>query len=637
MTVFLLCALAFAAFASNSPEPTKSIWSRMRHTIFGRPIHSKHAHHEKLGVLIGLPVFSSDALSSVAYATEAILSILIFIGINGLGMTWPITIAICCLIIVVGFSYRQTIIAYPAGGGTYIVASENLGQRIGLIGGAALLIDYILTVSVSVAAGVVAITSLYPVLHPHLTQISLLCVLVVMWANLRGVRESGAAFAIPTYTFVGLTLLMIVVALTKIQGGVVPVVQAEPGVLGSESHLPILFVVLRAFAAGCTALTGIEAVSDGVPAFRDPPAKHATQTLGLMVVLLTLLFVGTGYIAIHLPHLSLFATKNPNYTTVMSQIAAFTFGEHSFMRTAIQFSTAAILVLAANTAFADFPRLASFMARDGFLPRSLQRQGDRLVFQNGIIMLAFFAGLLIWIFHGELDLLLPLYAVGVFTAFTLSQSGMVRHWFKLKDKGWAIKAAINGFGAVVTGIVALIILVTKFAEGAWIVLVLVAALVLLLSMIHKRYDQMAKQLVLDPGNATLPKNHTVIVLVPRLHRGTMKAVEYGQKLAGEVRALHISFDQKSSHQLAEEWARFGIDMPLVMLNSPYRSLIEPVLDYVDQMVLEDPNRLVTVVVAEAVSVRLIHRLLQESVALQLKLALGSRKNIIVSSVRYFLS
>lgn len=619
---------------SSKPVPW---FRRIRYALLGRPILSKHAHHERLGVFLGLPVFSSDALSSVAYATEAILSVLILGGAAAIGLTWPITIGICALIGIVAFSYRQTIDAYPSGGGSYVVASENLGRIPGLVAGAALLIDYVLTVAVSVAAGIAAITSAYPDLHPYLTQLSLFCVMLVAWANLRGVRESGAAFAVPTYGFVGLMLVMIVVGLFRTWGHTgAPALTGEPGAIGSELAVPMIFIFARAFAAGCTALTGIEAVSNGVPAFREPASRNASRTLVLMATLLLILFLGIGQIALHMPQLQLLATKNPEYKTLISQIASHIFGAGSFMFYAVQFMTAAILILAANTSFADFPRLSSLLARDGFLPRPLQRQGDRLVFQNGIILLAIAASVLIWHFHGELDLLLPLYAVGVFTAFTLSQIGMVMHWRKLRDRGWLAKGLVNGLGGIVTLLVAGVILATKFREGAWIVVILVAILMAVFSAIRRRYDNVAKQLALDEDYKPSYAAHTVLVLVPRLHRGAMKAIEYARHLGGEVRALHISIVPESSKGLVKQWADRVTDIPLVVLNSPYRSLTDPILEYVDQLALESPDRLITVIVAEAVPTKPWHRLLQESVALQLKVALGSRRNIVVSAVRYFL-
>lgn len=621
------------------PAPHRvSFGQKFRNILFGRPIPTSKAHHERLSVLIGLPVFASDALSSVAYATEAILAVLILHSTGLLRDQVPIALAISALIIIVAISYRQTIYAYSSGGGSYIVASDNLGQTPGLIAGAALMIDYILTVAVSVSAGVAAIVSAIPSMHAYLVPISLACTGVIAYANLRGLRESGATFAVPTYGFLIGMVVLIVAGIVKSVGGPVVAQQvlAEPGKIGKELMFPVFFIVMRSFAAGCTALTGIEAVSDGVVAFRSPEAKNASKTLAIMAVLLTFLFLGTGYLANHLPELTIYSTKNPEYRTLVSQIAAWAFGQNSFGFYYVQFATAAILILAANTSFADFPRLASFLSRDGFLPRALARQGDRLVFQNGIILLAVASAGLIWYFHGELDMLLPLYAVGVFLAFTLSQTGMVMHWRKKRSRGWQRAAVINGIGACATGIVTIIILVTKFSEGAWIVTVLLAILFVVFRSIRARYDSIAKQLSSGLQTPHAISSHTVLLLVPRMHRGTLKALNYALGLHGELRAIHVALNDKTVPDLKAAWAQYAGDVPLVVLNSPFRSLLGPVLEYVDQIHLERPAEIVTVIVPEAINTKWYHRLLQENVAFQLKLALGSRRNVVLTNVRYFL-
>ncbi|MFZ4509110.1 MAG: APC family permease, partial [Fimbriimonas sp.] len=507
----------------SGSEPTPGFsWKKLKHKIFGAPIASKHAHSERLGPVVGLAVFSSDALSSVAYATEAILSVLILHSVGALQQQFGLTIGIVVLICIVAWSYQQTIHAYPGGGGSYVVASENLGEVPGLVAGGALLIDYILTVSVSVAAGVAAIVSAQPHLHPLLVPMALGFVAIIAFANLRGVRESGAVFAVPTYGFViGITVLLAVGIFKSIGNPIAePVVAPDPQI-GSHMAAPFLFLILRAFAAGCTALTGIEAVSNGVQAFRKPEARNATITLRWMSGILAVLFLGMGYISQHIPTLSLHSAVNPEYRTLLSQVAAYAFGQNSFGFYAIQALTAAILVLAANTAFADFPRLASLLARDGYLPRALARQGDRLVFHNGILLLSVASGLLIWHFHGELDQLLPLYAVGVFTAFTLSQVGMVRHWQKERTSGWRQSAVINGIGAILCFIVLLVIAITKFTEGAWMVLVLVPIICVLFYAVKQRYRSISKQLATIPAEKIT--KHYVIVTVPRYNAGIVRA------------------------------------------------------------------------------------------------------------------
>jgi amino acid transporter len=612
-----------------------SLAVRLRRLLLGAPIATSQAHHERLSPFIGLPVFSSDSLSSVAYATEAILSILVVAAAAVHLQIW-ISLAIVALIVIIAISYQQTIHAYPSGGGSYIVASENLGETAGLFAGAALLIDYILTVSVSVAGGVVAITSALPALHPYLIPLSLLFTGFVAYANLRGVRESGALFAIPTYGFILAMVAMIAWGGYKawIGGPVHQQVIADT----SQALAPItLFLVLRAFAAGCTALTGIEAVSNGVQAFRAPESKNAAKTLRAMALILSVLFIGIGLIAIRLPVMSLLPTSDRHYTTLASQIAAYSFGNNSVGFYIVQAFTALILILAANTAFADFPRLASLIARDGYLPRYLSRQGDKLVFHNGIVVLAIASSALIVVFKGELDQLLPLYAVGVFTAFTLSQIGMVKHWQRTQEKGWQRSIAINGLGAFLCAIVLGIISYTKFTEGAWLVMVLLPVIYFLFIAIKKRYASMSHQLAVVGDIPQVATEHLTLLLVPRVHRGILSALEYARQLRGETQAIHVTINEKALPELMRQWDRVSEGVPLRVLPSPYRSLIQPILEYVDVLASEHPNMMITVVVAEAVSQKWYHRFLTESVAQQLKYALQRRRNIVVANTRYFLN
>lgn len=616
-----------------------SLTDRMRRVFLGKPIPTSREHHERLSLFLGLPIFASDALSSAAYATEAIVGVLILLSTAALSFQAPITLAICVLYVVVVLSYQQTVRAYPSGGGSYIVASDNLGTKPAVIAASALLIDYVLTVAVSIAAGVAAIVSAFPVMHPYLVPLCVGFIFVIAWANLRGVRESGMMFAFPTYGFVLGMIIMIVVGLVKTWGAPLPTQQivADTGVVGSEANIPLLFILLRSFAAGCVALSGVEAISNGVPAFKAPESTNAVRSLTLLAIMMITMFLGMGYLIQHLPVISLHATANPEYRTVVSQIASKIFGAGSFGFFYIQIATATILILAGNTAFADFPRLASILARDSFLPRPLARLGDRLVFQNGIIVLAVLSIALCVYFRGELDLLLPLYAVGVFTAFTASQSGMVMHWFKCREKGWKAKLLINGIGGITTGVVAVVILVTKFTEGAWIVLVLMSVLAIALLAINRRYSQVSKQLSLDGPRQVHKVDQTAILLVPRVHRGLAQALDYAKSLHADVRGLHVTLNKAQVPQLKKDWESLTHEVPLVVIESPYRSLIEPTLDYIDQMCEEFPDRMITVVVAEAVATKWHHRLLQENVANQLKRALGKRRNIVVSNVRYFLN
>ncbi len=617
--------------------------------MFGKPIATAHAHHERLSAFLGLPVFASDALSSVAYATEAILSILVLHSVGALHLQIWLSLAICVLIVLIAFAYNQTIHAYPKGGGSYIVASDNLGTMPGLLAGAALMTDYILTVAVSIAAGVAALTSAFPVLHPYLVPLSLVFIAMVAWANLRGMRESGIAFAIPTYGFILGMLALLITGFVKsiglptgMQPGHVAAADMGRSVIGGEASFAMWYIILRAFAAGCTALTGIEAVSDGVAAFKAPESKNAARTLQMMAVILSVVFVGLGYISQFLGsastlNLALNTTRSADYKTLISQVAAWVFGQGSFGFYFIQFSTAAILILAANTAFADFPRLSSFLARDGFLPRPLARLGDRLVFHNGIVVLAVLAGALVTYFHGELDQLLPLYAVGVFTAFTLSQAGMYAHWRKLRGKGWAYKATVNGIGAMLCFFVLGVILYTKFLEGAWIVVVILPLLVLLFKAIKKRYNSISSQLEIVGDPPVRPAQHTSLLLVPRVHRGILSALEYALLLDPNCRALHVAINDRSLPEVRRNWEKYGEGVPLTIISTPHRSLVQPVLDYIDEMLEEQPDQVITVIVPEAVSQRLWHKLLQENVAQQLRTALAQRRNVMVTNVRYFLN
>lgn len=612
---------------------------RLRTALLGRPIPTTREHEERLSLFLGLPVFASDALSSSAYATEAIVSILILASVAAISIQPAITVAICVLYLLVVISYQQTVRAYPSGGGSYIVAADNLGERPAVVAASALLLDYVLTVAVSVAAGVAALVSAFPTLHPALVPLNIGFIALIAWANLRGVRESGRMFAIPSYGFVASMLVMVVWGVFRVWGTDMPaqVIAAEPGVIGAELSVPFLFVLLRAFSAGCVALTGVEAISNGVPAFRPPEARNAALSLRWLAAIMITMFLGTGYLIQFLPQLSLYTTANPLYRTVVSQIAVFVFGPNSAGFYIIQMATAAILILAANTAFADFPRLASILSRDGYLPRALSRLGDRLVFQNGIAVLGVLAVALVWYFRGELELLLPLYAVGVFTAFTLSQTGMVRHWTRLRDQGWRQKVAVNGLGALCTGAVAIVIFTTKFTEGAWIVLVLMSAVASGLVSVKRQYSAISSQLAIKAKHEAGPGRQTAILLVPRLHQGIVSALEYAHSLHVEVRGLHVTLDRKLVPQLKRDWEMHAGAVPLVVIDSPFRSLIDPTLDYIDQMLEEDPGRVVTVIVAEAVSTKWYRKLLQEGVAQQLKKALGKRENVVVSNVRYFLN
>lgn len=627
--------------------------TRLKHLLLGKPIATKKAHHEKLIIPFGLAVFASDALSSVAYASEEILRVLVLGGIMAMPYLTPISIALGILMLIVGFSYYQTIQAYPNGGGTYIVTTENLGSVFGRIAAGSLLTDYVLTVAVSISSGVAAIISMYPPAHPYAVPIGIGAIMILCILNLRGAKESGALFSVFVYSFVAFVLVLI--ATCVFRGAGRPPVPYPPINAPAEGfHQLSMFLILRGFAASCTALTGTEAIADGVQAFKEPAAKNAGKTLALMVGLLLVMFIGLSWSAQHFGIVPMKEAES-GYKTVIAMLAEHQFGRGPFFF-GILVATAFILFLAANTAFADFPRLCSFVAKDGFMPRQLMSLGDRLVFQNGILVLGFSAALLVFIFHADTHALIPLYALGVFISFTLSQTGMaVKFWRSLKasranraagevleDKRLSpgrliTKLCINSVGAVVTLIVTGILLYTKASEGAYIILIALAAMMVIFKLIRKHYDYLAMELNVRP-EMEVPKFRSVsILLVPRLHRGVLKAIGYARAMAKDCRAVHVTLDYTSAAKLKEEWSTYGIDLPLVILDSPYRSLVDPVTDYIDQMVSEDPGLMVTVIVPQAVPKLWFQGLLHNNAAVGLKLALGARRNVVITNVRYFLN
>src|SRR5262245_3499404 len=562
----------------------------LKRWLVGPPMPLAQARHERLSKRVALAVFSSDALSSVAYATAEILLILVLAGAAATHLTVPIALSIAGLLAIVAISYQQTIYTYPSGGGSYIVARANLGTVPGLVAAAALLVDYVLTVSVSVAAGVAAITSALPELATHKVALGVLFVAGIAMANIRGVRESGRIFAVPTYAFILSFGLLVLVGAYRLVTGTLP--PAEPPPVAATEALT-WFLVLRAFASGCTAMTGTEAISNGIPAFRPHESRNAAITLGVMAVSLGVLFVGITVLA---AALGIVPADNE---TVVSQIARRLFGTGLFYFV-IQATTALILVLAANTSFADFPRLASLLARDRFVPRQFASLGERLVFSNGILVLASFAALLIVIFGGDTHALIPLYAVGVFISFTLSQSGMVRHWWVDRLPGWRRRLAINGVGALTTGVVTLVIAVTKFTHGAWIVVLVIPILVLTFVTMRQHYEEVALGLSLEGFDGPPEFQHTVLVLIGDVHRGVVRAVQYARTLAptAAIRAVYVETDPAQTRRLEEKWTRWGLGVPLVVLTSPYRSLLRPLLDYVDQIQARGEDMMVTVVVPE---------------------------------------
>jgi amino acid transporter len=594
--------------------------------------------HERLNKKTALAVLSSDAISSVAYATDQILIVLSgVIGVAALQYVFPISAVIVGLLVLVGISYQQTIHAYPGGGGSYTVAKENLGQRAGLIAAAALLTDYILTVAVSVSGGVAAITSAYPSLLPHTVAIGLCAILLLMLVNLRGVRDSGIAFAVPTYAFIVMMLVLIGFGLWKLKTGLAPEVIVAPLQLApapapaAHKAFPagyaLLFLLLRGFAEGCAAMTGTEAISNGVQAFKAPTQRNAAVTLSWMVAILATFFLGVSYLAHQ------YAVIPTTAQTVLSQLGHHVLGD-GIAYFALQYSTFAILVLAANTAFADFPRLAGILANDKFMPSQLAARGDRLAFSNGIISLALIAMLLVWLFRGDTNALIPLYAIGVFVCFTLSQAGMVMHWLRTKEQGWRWRATLNGVGAFATGIVSVIQVVTKFAAGAWIVALIIPLFILLLQSIHTHYRRFAIDIAFRGRSPILPHAHTVVVPVSAVNKATAAALVYATTLSRNVRAIHIEVDPKATPKMEREWDRWDIGYELEILSSPYRSIVRPLVEYVTRLQEETPGALVTVVTPELVPRHWWEHLLHNKTALYIRTAFLFRPNVVVVAVPY---
>jgi len=660
----------------------------IKRLLVGRALRTEQAAHERLTKKTALAVFSSDALSSTAYATEEILLVLAVAAAATGGASFsyviPVSVGIAVLLGIVATSYRQTIHAYPSGGGAYIVAKENLGITPGLVAGAALLVDYVLTVSVSIAAGVAAITSAvqgtrYAWLNDHKVILCLVFIAFIAIANLRGVRESGALFATPTYVFVVSFLFMVGFGFFHYftYGGAAPVpTQEELKTAEGYSLQPLtLFLLLGAFSNGCAALTGIEAISNGVQAFKKPEATNAATTVVWMALLLTTMFLGTSVMAY------LYHVHPKESETVISQFARIIFtGPLGWFYYVVQAATAAILVLAANTAFADFPRLSSLLARDRFLPRQFANRGDRLVFSNGIVILAIFSGVLVIAFGGDTSRLIPLYAVGVFLSFTLSQSGMVVHWLReraklrsapkqdavredtsngplpdlaLQDRelhrsyfvtdevtapaNWKKSLVINAAGALATFVVLCVFIATKFIHGAWIVVVVIPMLVLLFRAIHKHYVMVARQLSMDGLEPLRPIKHTVIVPISGIHRGVVSALQYARSIGSDrVQAIYVDFEEEATASLKDKWERWGAGVQLVVLPSPYRELTRPLLRHINRLAKENCNDIITVVLPEFIPARWWQHVLHNQSSLLLKGSLLFKRGVIVTSVPYHL-
>ena len=621
----------------------------LSHWLIGRPLSTADASHETIGKAIGLAVFASDALSSTAYATQEILVILAAAGTIAFGYVFPISIAIVALLVIVALSYEQVIHAYPDGGGAYIVAHDNLSRFSALIAASALLTDYILTVSVSISSGVAQLISAFPDLDLYRVPIAVIAIFLIMLINLRGVRESGAAIAVPSYFFIIMLYTLVGTGLFRYFFGSLGAVVNPPNIETLEPLAAITpFLILHAFSSGTAALTGIEAISNGITAFKEPRSKNAGITLIWMAAILSTLFIGISFLTGQVQAVP------SEQETVISQLARTIFNGQGIFYLAIIFATTVILILAANTAFAGFPRLGALMAKDGFLPRQLTYRGSRLVYSYGIVSLALIASMLVIIFQASVTRLIPLYAIGVFLSFTLAQFGMARRWWKsgklnpreeLVEHGstvkyerhWQTKMFANGFGALCTAIVMVIFAVTKFRDGAWVVLILIPVLVIIFQLINRHYQKLANRLSLDKFGGPPPQatRHRVILPVSGVHQGSLEALRYARLLSDDITAVHVSTDPDETEKLQKRWELWGEGTRLVIVDSPYRLFIEPLLAYLEEIIAQrQPNETITIVVPEFVPSERWHNLLHMQTARLLRSELLSKPGVVVTDVPY---
>jgi amino acid transporter len=609
----------------------------LKRILIGKPLPSNEEQHQRLSKRVGLAVFASDAISSTAYATEEILFVIFPIaGFVSLKYLVPIAWIVVVLLVIVATSYRQTIKAYPSGGGSYVVARENLGVWPSLVAGSSLLVDYVLTVAVSVSAGVAAITSAVHGLADKRVLLCIAAIAIIAIANLRGVKESGRVFAVPTYAYILSLVVLLTVGLAK-------------SFFGNLGHIPVsavrldeirknaqfaqgasLFLLMRAFSSGAVALTGVEAISNGVSAFKKPESKNASTTLVWMATVLGTMFFGVSVLAHRLHPIP------SEHETVLSQLARQVYGGSGVMYWIMQVTTFAILILAANTAFADFPRLSSILAKDRYLPRQFANRGDRLVFSNGVIILAVFAALLIIAFGGKTNLLIPLYAVGVFVAFTLSQAGMVVHHRKHREPAWQRGAVINAVGCAATFVVAIIIMATKFTKGAWVPMVVIPIVMVLLHATHRHYQRVVNLLRIQPDFTPIQRGNTVVVLVSGVHRSSMQAIAFAKSMHPDRLVCATACDEDQAAFLIADWERFGVrrklDVELTVIDSPYREVTRPLLAFLDEMRAQYPDDNTTIILPELVVDRWWEQLLHNQSALALKARLLFRPRTVVVSV-----
>lgn len=621
-----------------------------RDYLIGRPLPSAEAEGQKIGKFIGLAVFSSDALSSVAYAPQEMLMILAAAGVSAFHVSVPIAIAICILLAILILSYEQTIHAYPDGGGAYIVSRDNLGELPAQMAAAALLTDYILTVAVSVSSGVAQLVSAFTGLYEYRVIISVGFVFLVMLINLRGVKESGTAFAIPTYFFILMLAITIITGFYRVITKDLGTVQNPPSDVMSMNLIAIQitpFLILKAFSSGTTALTGVEAISNGITAFKEPRSKNAGKTLISMAFILGSMMLSITYLANHIKALP------SEEETVISQMARTIFSSTSPLYIGVIAATTVILIMAANTAFNGFPLLSAMAAKDGFLPRQLTYKGSRLVFSKGIVSLALIASLLIVVFNASVTRLIPLYAIGVFMSFTLSQFGMAHRWWKMGhlkpgeqlvergstltyQPGWVAKMIINGFGALCTLVVMIVFAVTKFKDGAYVVVILIPVLVAIFSAIHRHYKTVAKRLSLDEFNPQPVVTHQKVIMpISGVHKGTLAALRYAKTLSDDITVVHISSDPNETKKVQEKWELWGDGYRLVVLDSPYRLFLEPLLTYISELDKQkQPNEVISIVVPQFVQKHWYSNMLHTRTADVLRNALLFRKDIIIMEVPY---
>ncbi|MEK6751106.1 MAG: APC family permease [Chloroflexota bacterium] len=630
--------------ADYKPPHTWRSW------LIGRPLSTADAAHQTIGKVVGLAVFASDALSSTAYATQEILVILAAAGTTAFGFVFPISMAIVALLAIVTISYEQTIHAYSDGGGAYIVARDNLGELPALIAGASLLIDYILTVSVSIASGVAQITSAFPEIYTYRVALAVIFIMFIMLMNMRGVKESGVAFAVPTYFFVVMMIVTVGMGLFRFFTGTLGSVVDPPELESLHGAVTAItpFLILHAFASGTTALTGVEAISNGITAFKEPRSKNAGITLIWMSLILGSLFLGISFLAKEI------GAVPSESETVISQFARTVYGDRGFFYLLLIGATAVILIMAANTAFADFPRLGALVAKDGFLPRQLTYRGSRLVYSRGIATLAIIASLLLVIFNASVTRLIPLYAIGVFLSFTLSQGGMTLRWRKIGklkqgetktergstlryEKSWRSKMLVNGFGAVCTFVVMMVFAITKFQDGAYVVLFLIPLLVSVFWLIHRHYNNLAKKLSLDNFGVIPPHTirHRVIMPVSGVHQGTLSALRYARMLSDDVTAVHVVIEPADAEKVRQKWETWGEGVRMVMLDSPYRLFVEPILGYISDIAEQrQPGETITIVVPEFISDNRMTATLHTNTAEILRGQLKHQHDIVITNVPY---